>query len=69
MSSITILKCFLFLAYNGPLFIGGWKYFSPLVLSVNGKPFEVLPIPFSDPKVNFDDDFGYGGGSLHPKNG
>jgi hypothetical protein len=37
----------LIFAYNGHLFIGGWKDFSQLVLSVNGNPLEVLPIPSS----------------------
>ena len=69
MSNIKILNCFFFFSYNDPLFIRGWQAFPQLVLSVNGKPLEVLPIPLSDPKEKFEGDFGYGGGSLHPKNG
>jgi hypothetical protein len=49
--------------------MGGWKSFFQLILSMNGRPLEVLPIPFSDPKEKFEGDFGYGGSSLHPKNG
>jgi hypothetical protein len=59
----------LIFAYNGPLFIGGWTTFSQLVPRVNGKPLEVISIHFSDPKEKYEGDFGYGGGSLHPKNG
>jgi hypothetical protein len=69
MSSITILKCFIIFAYNGPLFIGGWPTFSKLVSNVNGRPLEVPPILFSDPKEKFGGDFGYGGDALHPKIG
>jgi hypothetical protein len=58
-----------FFAYNGPLFIGGWKDFSKLVSNVNGRPLEVPPIPFSDPKEEFGGNFGYGGDPLHPISG
>jgi hypothetical protein len=60
---------FLFFAYNHPLFIGGWKYFSKLVSNVNERSLEVPPISLSDPKVEFGGDFGYGGDPLHPISG
>jgi hypothetical protein len=69
VSSIIIFKCFFLSLYNDPLFIGVWKCFSQLVSNLNGRPLEVLPILFSDPKENFGGNFGHGGDPLHSKSG